>query len=688
MGRPKKAPPVLPKASMTPVHDILAKARALVDASGKRKVADESTTPRPCVSKAKVSAPAPVTSPQVVKACPPPPVKRVREKSSEPCTAAKSKGIVMKAVPMPTKANGNPPAKEGIVMKAVPMPPKTSETPPGMKAVPTPAKAKSGLPPPPKTSSPSVSEPNESPPTTASTSSSASQRTQEHLAKAKQLRLAKENDGEGAPPKPDDVPDPPMSPVRKLGDFEDNGDGTPDEETGFKKCKTDATWEYDEYGADFACSQREYYGRQGKSWWRDDGWENQWGKNWYWDPYQNRYVWTHGSRSWTTDSFWSEPSEAPQTPVGSPQSVEVHTKLAARQPTQPDLGTPARTEAASDTPGSKPGPGQEQDAAQEVESDDDSGAESWRRDKYGNVLNPNALYMRFYRRLRSKKNPVPAEIAEKVAESEIGKNGKHKLHELYMDWLAAKGDWGPCVLAIRCSKSNVSDHDELYSFLSKTALIDKLGEELAKDLIHRHTEAEKKLPASQKGKFVKSNPDFPTREELFTYKCFIGVEERKRQRFQSSAEVSREAEILEKDMYDLMDKAIGGEGALGAPAAAPLKTPKPVGNKPKKEKTGRQSLEAANNTAHKLQTDLTQLEAQTAAYKEALLKDLQKSSQALASLKDVAMKVLASAVPDPEYESKAAEMKDELQRSKKLADMVKGFVKPKDANAKRRAKKD
>ena len=85
-----------------------------------------------------------------------------------------------------------------------------------------------------------------------------------------------------------------------------------------------------------------------------------------------------------------------------------------------------------------------------------------------------------------------------------GLHGRHKLHELYMDWLAAKGEWGPCVMAIRCSKSNTTDHEDLYSFVSKQFLEEKLGAELAKDLIHRHTEAEKKLPASQKGKFIRS----------------------------------------------------------------------------------------------------------------------------------------------------------------------------------------
>ena len=381
MGRPKKAPPVLPKASMTPVHDILAKARALVHQAAKRKVGDDSTTPQPCVYKAKVSAPAPLNPPQLVKACPPPPAKRVREKSSEPPTAAKSTGIVMKAVPMPSKAHGTTPAKAASPPKVL------------------------GLPPPPKALSPAVTESSESPATTASTPSSASHRVQEHLAKAKEMRLAKESSG-GAPPKPV-VPDPTMSPVRKLDDFDGENDdkkpqGMPEDlqhdEHGFQRCKTDTTWPYDEYGVDFACSQRQYYGLQGKSWWRDDGWGNQWGKNWFWDPYQDRYVWTWGSRAWSTDSFWSEPTEAHPSPSSPLQANDVHTKLAARLPTQPDLSTPARTEASE---ASDAKPGQEHDAADRAESEDDEGAESWRRDKHGNVLNPNALYMRFYRRLRS-----------------------------------------------------------------------------------------------------------------------------------------------------------------------------------------------------------------------------------------------------------------------------------------------
>lgn len=165
-----------------------------------------------------------------------------------------------------------------------------------------------------------------------------------------------------------------------------------------------------------------------------------------------------------------------------------------------------------------------------------------------------------------------------------------------------KGDWGQCVLSIKCSSSNLSDHDELYSFLTKADLEKKLGADLAQDLIERHNDAEKKLPANKKGKYVQAklgckrehhlmavelemsmmilfhiftcwvssfslgwlvicnkqvpsqlrNRDFPDREDLKTYKCFMGIEERKRRRFESSAEVRRDATINEDDMFDLM----------------------------------------------------------------------------------------------------------------------------------------
>ena len=78
------------------------------------------------------------------------------------------------------------------------------------------------------------------------------------------------------------------------------------------------------------------------------------------------------------------------------------------------------------------------------------------------------------------------------------------MHELYTIWLSCKGLWGQCSLVIKASQKNLKDQEEIYDFLPKASLIKELGcELLAQDLMDRHSEAEKKLPAKQKGQFIK-----------------------------------------------------------------------------------------------------------------------------------------------------------------------------------------
>lgn len=85
-----------------------------------------------------------------------------------------------------------------------------------------------------------------------------------------------------------------------------------------------------------------------------------------------------------------------------------------------------------------------------------------------------------------------------------GKNGKVKMHELYLTWLSCKGDWGKCKLVVKGKQSRFTKHEEKYDFLTKDGLIKELGnEDLAKDLIERHEKAEQKLPAKEKGQFIR-----------------------------------------------------------------------------------------------------------------------------------------------------------------------------------------
>ena len=83
---------------------------------------------------------------------------------------------------------------------------------------------------------------------------------------------------------------------------------------------------------------------------------------------------------------------------------------------------------------------------------------------------------------------------------------------------------------------------EIWTWLTKDGLIKQLGsQELAEDLIKRHLEAEV-LPKN-KGKYVRVNPDWPERQELWMYRCFKGIEEIKTKAIETEGTVSMTADI-------------------------------------------------------------------------------------------------------------------------------------------------
>eukprot|EP00435_Cladocopium_sp_Y103_P064085 s831_g25.t1 len=212
-------------------------------------------------------------------------------------------------------------------------------------------------------------------------------------------------------------------------------------------------------------SQKEYYGRQGLSWWRDDDGLGPYApSNWFWDSWNNRYVFTQGSQSWVSESWGMEDGKTddvdngnalgtspsgPETPVheesGAPDAngadgadagqSHVRDALACRKPSAPNVASP---EPSADTAAAPPETSADKAAAPETESAEPSPprlppsgvlqvkqelpesaslvpavappsradalpntADAWRCDKTGKPCTPEALYMRFYRRLRS-----------------------------------------------------------------------------------------------------------------------------------------------------------------------------------------------------------------------------------------------------------------------------------------------
>ena len=82
------------------------------------------------------------------------------------------------------------------------------------------------------------------------------------------------------------------------------------------------------------------------------------------------------------------------------------------------------------------------------------------------------------------------------------------MHELYTMWLSCKGVWAECQMVLKATKSRSQDSVETYDFVPEKDLKADLGEELAKDLMERHVQAEAKLLPKQKGQFIKVHLGF------------------------------------------------------------------------------------------------------------------------------------------------------------------------------------
>ena len=251
-------------------------------------------------------------------------------------------------------------------------------------------------------------------------------RVQHHLQAAKEARLEKSHTPEELktpPPKlsmrsPGSTPPPP--PVPKS-DAPQVGSGEKEKEV------PDTSPESVSSESLVCCSQREYFGRKGQSWW-GPGHHDYPAESWFWDPYKNRYVVTQGDRCWFEypeewgQSWWDrscsdqDPSdfeeclkqldESPKdtnTPPGGDDD-NVRDALVTRKPTVYSPESPMEVEPGLNEEASE-GPAGEPD--HETETPGDSArskpgkSEAWRLDKKGNPISPEALYMRFYRRLRS-----------------------------------------------------------------------------------------------------------------------------------------------------------------------------------------------------------------------------------------------------------------------------------------------
>ena len=400
------------------VQSFLAKARAMVTTVGdKRKSGDDTSALAPPPTKAKGSAPPPSksTQPVVAPSCPAtskvsppaaPPATRVRGKSPEGGTLPVTKAKALSLKPVPLK-NSGPSSSSGIsaferTRQALIDAKSTREAREANEgkaaaAKPIAVKAVAGQV---KTTEP---EPKSAAGDDKTKPGTDDMEVETHSATP-------------APPVEPAAPDLLVTPPPKANQFA-SPNGSPDalvSDTTHEGSSRSGSDEFDDDDPRWlqGHSQRSYYGSRGESWWSrgDEYYPAHY--CYYWDYNRNRGVYARGDQSWTyTSPAWKEhgswdgrydtPSvEAPAFPDGGDS---VLTALHSRLPTtiySPDEASPDGTpgEVPSEIPApSGPGDGPGEDAADA----EPTAGKTWRTDKHGNPLNPAALYMRFYRQIRS-----------------------------------------------------------------------------------------------------------------------------------------------------------------------------------------------------------------------------------------------------------------------------------------------
>ena len=305
-------------------------------------------------------------------------------------------------------------------------------------------------------------------------------------------------------------------------------------------------------------------GARDSIWWRQ--YQNDWRNDWSWWQTSGAGGWSWSGHDWGNRS-WGSGGEETEDVRRQPswENVDVGQSLATRQPTR-QLATLAEggEDEADDAAGPPKDAGDvKQEPAEPVvaKAANDVEHEAWRCDKYGSPLKPQALYMRFYRGLRSKRDPPPEEIQQQIKESEKDKGGS-KLHALYEQYLACQGNWRDCVLLIEVSKRNRLKQDEIYTWLRFTEMEAKYGSDLALDLKSRLLEQESKLDKARKGKYVRRHPDFPDNESMNLYRCFLSMNEIKEKENESRATLAMQAELeVESAMDGVCPALLHGKGS-------------------------------------------------------------------------------------------------------------------------------
>ncbi|CAE7344581.1 unnamed protein product [Symbiodinium necroappetens] len=275
--------------------------------------------------------------------------------------------------------------------------------------------------------------------------------------------------------------------------------------------------------------------------------------------------------------------------------------------------------------------------------------DAWRLDKHGQVLSPAALFSRFYRSIRSPK--APDAVKEEFKKADNSSNRTQKFHDMYLQFISAKGNWSDSTIVLRARKSHKEVKDVVYLFKTYRDLVQELGQDMADDLAKRAREADPTFS----GKSCRLHPQFPKREDMQLFKSFAYIQDKKRDEKETSAEVDMRAEnVDEDDMMNAMEDALPSDDGGLDDGDKPLPKPKEKIKQPKKEKTWRDKGAAADKKANQ---DLVEYQGFAKALddvkmapnmKKAILADIVPAANDLRKCKDVVARGIGTKMSEVE----------------------------------------
>lgn len=158
------------------------------------------------------------------------------------------------------------------------------------------------------------------------------------------------------------------------------------------------------------------------------------------------------------------------------------------------------------------------------------------------VVDPHAMYMRFFRSLWLNKSPDKKAPPEVIAQALHAKGSRHATGVLYEQFLQARGDWLATSLMLNVRQVKGLKKTGKAKWWDKNGMLERYSAEDVQDLIAR----------KEKSGSWMWHPDWPQDVEKKLYRCWDSLEETEQDEFHRELLMSSNADLCNEGASHLM----------------------------------------------------------------------------------------------------------------------------------------